>query len=186
MGIRAGKALVRVDEGGRLHLDQRHAENREDDESGAQDVLPGVPPDRSDIELDFGPSPDLAASPMIGAVSRDGALLVGCAGDEASGSVCHALLNCLHVFVRRPAGPGEKKTFRYTIYFLENDIGELVRRAQADYRQYRFPPPEAEKTRLAGEGSVLASFEVGSDTNRIVAEKTVIESAKVRPADGGE
>ena len=128
----------------------------------------------------FGPSPDLAASPMIGAVSRDGALLVGCAGDEASGSVCHALLNCLHVFVRRPAGPGEKKTFRYTIYFLENDIGELVRRAQADYRQYRFPPPEAEKTRLAGEGSVLASFEVGSDTNRIVAEKTVIESAKVR------
>jgi hypothetical protein len=128
----------------------------------------------------FGRSPDLAVSPLIGAVSRDGALLVGCAGDEASDDVCHALLNCLHVFVGRPTGPGEKRTFSYTIYFLENDIEQLVRRAGADYPQYRFPPPEADKTRLAGEGTVLASFEDQNDLRRIVAEKAVIESTSKR------
>ena len=131
-------------------------------------------------ETIFGRSPDLATSPMIGAVSRDGGLLVGCAGDEASDGVCHALLNCLHVFVGRPAGPGEKKTFRYTLYFLENDIGELVRRAQADYRQYRFVPPDVEKMPLAGEGSVLVSFDSQNDLCRIVTEKAVIESTSLR------
>ena len=63
---------------------------------------------------------------------------------------------------------------------LPNDIGELVGRAQADYPQYEFAPPETEKARLAGEGSVLASFEGGVDFGRIVAEKVVFENASKR------
>jgi hypothetical protein len=127
----------------------------------------------------FGRSPDKAAAPLIGAVSRDGRSVVGCAGEEPS-DVCHALLNCLHVFVQNPVKPGEKKKFRYTLYFLDS-IEELVRRAAADYPQYQFHPAGPAKLRLAGEGTILMSFEDLNDLRPIEGDGVNVRYSRSAP-----
>ncbi len=127
----------------------------------------------------FGRSPDLCASPLIGAVSIDGEWLAGCIGTGSS-SVAHGLMNCLHCAVSTPAGPGEKKTYEYRMYFLPNDIEELVRRAQADFPDYDLPGPDASKLPLRGHPSPLITFEDRKPYMRVQTENALIEPTTKR------
>ncbi len=137
------------------------------------------PLDDPATETIFRRSPDKAADPLIGAVSREGNTVIGCTGEEPN-DVCHALLNCLHVFVRNPVKPGEKKKFRYTLYFLKS-IDELVHRAAADYPQFQFHPPDSAKLALAGEGTILMSFEDLNDLRPIQAKGVNVRYSRSAP-----
>ncbi|HXK59075.1 MAG TPA: hypothetical protein PLP42_04200 [Acidobacteriota bacterium] len=127
----------------------------------------------------FGRSPDLAASSLIGAVSINGKWLVACVSENAD-SVAYGLMNCLHSSHTCPTPPSQKRVFVYRIYFLENDLNELVRRARLDFPELSFPPPDMDRVVLASPIPPLESFEDRKSYARVRLEKARMESMWVR------
>lgn len=90
-------------------------------------------------------SADRYVTTVIGAVSRDGKYLAALAAENPT-SMCQAWHDCMHdnpSWLPKDAPP-DKRTWRVTIYAMENDAGALMKKVMQDYPDFRPAPVTAD------------------------------------------
>ncbi len=103
------------------------------------------PPAKTTPESRADYSDDRYTTTVIGAVSRDGKYLAALASDSAN-VMCQAWHDCMRNSAtwRSHDAPPEKRTWRVTLYAMENDSAALIKRAREDFPQLHPAPVTAD------------------------------------------